>query len=370
MLSEKELLYFIALQKAKGIGPVNARKLIQLTGSAEAVFQTPKPELMRAYKIGSKILDALKDPLLMESAQQELDYILYHDIPYVSFLDKDYPPLLLQCHDAPLLLFYKGDVQWDNRPVISVVGTRKMTSYGRKFIEEFMRDIAEYRPIIVSGYAYGVDITAHLEALKNGLTTVAVMAHGLDITYPKAHEMYAAEILENGAFYTEYHHDEKIIREHFVERNRIVAGMSEAVIVVESNLKGGSMITAEIAQSYGRDVFAVPGRRDDVWSKGCNRLIRNNKAAILNNAEDLIYYLNWNKKTRKEPVVKQTRLFVELEGDEKVVFDYLKENGKTLLDNIAIDTGIPVYRLSSILLNMELSGYIEPLPGKIFQTAH
>jgi DNA processing protein len=367
-MTEKELLYYIALQKAKGIGAVNARRLIQQAGTAEAVFKLSPKDMMRTYGVGTFIVNALKDKSIFREAEKEIEHILYHKISYTGLFDPEYPKRLSYCNDAPIVLFSKGNIVWDERPVISIVGTRKMTPYGKAFIEEFMKGIAGYNPIIVSGFAYGVDITAHLEALKHGLQTVAVMAHGIGRTYPYAHKRYVDEVMLNGGFYTEFHHDAKPLREHFLERNRIVAGLSDALIVVESGVKGGALITADLAQSYGREVFAVPGRVKDVWSAGCNRLIRNNKAAILNSAEDLIYYLNWkNSSVSNRPQTIQTRLFIELEGDEKIIFEYLKDKGKTLLDTLSVDTGIPVFRLSSLLLNLELQGVVRPLPGKMFE---
>jgi len=367
-MTEKELLYYVALQKAKGIGAVLAKRLIKTAGSAEAVFKTPENRLGKTFGISSKILSALHDKTLLEKAEKEVEYILYHRIRFTGFTDEAYPKRLLETHDAPILLFSKGNIVWDDRPAIGIVGTRKMTAYGKRFIERFIKDISPYNPVIISGFAYGVDITAHLEAMHHGLQTIAVMAHGIDQTYPHPHRTYVERVLENGGFYTEFHHDELPLRENFISRNRIVAGMSDAVIVVESAKKGGALITADMAFSYGREVFAVPGRFDDIWSEGCNMLIRNNKAAILNNANDLVYYLNWSNRTdSKKPKAVQTRMSFDLEGEEKTVYDYLKEKGKSLLDTISVETGIPVYKLSGILLNMELQGVVNPLPGKFFE---
>ena len=264
------------------------------------------------------------------------------------------------------MLFYDGNIRLENRPVISIVGTRNMTLYGKDFIEKLLSDIKPYNPVIVSGFAYGVDITAHKAALENGLQTIGILAHGLDRIYPKVHKKYMAKVLENGGFYTEYGHQTEPLRENFLQRNRIIAGISDATIVVESAVKGGALVTAEMANGYNREVFAVPGRTTDVYSQGCNSLIRTNKAQLLNSANDLMYYLNWDQLKKPEKTI-QPQLFVNLQGDEKTVYDFLQQNGKNTLDHIALETKIPVFKLSSLLLGLELQGLIRPLPGKYFE---
>jgi DNA processing protein len=268
--------------------------------------------------------------------------------------------------DSPLLLFSEGNIHFEKQPIISIVGTRNMTSYGRSFIENLLEDIQPYNPIIVSGFAYGVDITAHKFAVKNKLQTIAVMAHGLEHIYPKSHKKYVHQVVENGGFYTEHWHNEPPLRENFLQRNRIVAGIAEAVIIVESAARGGSLVTATIANSYNRDVFAVPGRISDTYSQGCNSLIRTNKAALLNSSEDLVYLLNWDQKKQHSKVI-QPQLFIDLQGDEKTIYEYLLVNGKTLLDTLALACRLPIYKISGILVNLELQGIVRPLPGKIFE---
>jgi DNA processing protein len=365
-MKEKELFYLLALQKAKGIGAINAKKLIAHTGSAEAVFLERKSMLQRIDGIGVYSTQFLTDTENLKNAEKELAYIQKYSIAYTSFLDADYPDKLKHCIDGPLLLFKDGNIQIKKQPIISIVGTRKMTIYGRDFINKLVADIAEYNPIIVSGYAYGVDITAHKAAIKNNLQTIAVLANGIDKIYPKSHKKYMNQVLENGGFYTEHWHEEEPLREHFLQRNRIVAGMSEATIIIESAAKGGSLVTASIANSYNREVFAVPGRITDTYSQGCNNLIRTNKAALLNSAEDLVYLLNWDQAKQPKKVI-QPQLFINLEGDEKIIFDYLSKNGKTLLDTLSLASKIPIYKLSGILVNLELQGLVRPLPGKLFE---
>ncbi len=365
-MKKKELLYLLALQKAKGIGPINAKKLIAHTGSAEAIFSQKKSVLEKINGIGRFTIQDLHNTENLKNAEKELNYILSHNIRYTSFLDDDYPQKLQHCIDGPILLFHDGTIHYEKQPIISIVGTRKMTSYGRNFVEKLIDGIKEYNPIIVSGFAYGIDIEAHKAAIQNKLQTIAVLANGIDKIYPKVHQKYVHQVLENGGFYTEHWHNEEPLREHFLNRNRIVAGISDATIIIESADKGGSLVTAGIANSYDRDVFAVPGRTTDLNSQGCNNLIRTNRAALLNSAKDLVYMLNWDQKENSKKVI-QRQLFVDLKGDKKIIYDYLLENGKTLLDSISLACKIPIYKISGILVNLELQGFVRPLPGKLFE---
>ena len=365
-MNEEELRYVLALQRAKGVGEINAKKLIAHCGSAKNVFETKSKTLEKIHGIGSFIIKNLFDKSNLKDADVELNYILKNNIEWFYFLDNNYPEKLKHCLDGPILLFKDGNFQLDNRPIISIVGTRNITSYGRDFCENLVEDLKPFNPIIVSGFAYGVDICAHRAAVKNKLTTVGVLAHGLEETYPKAHKKYIAEINENGGFFTDFWHNDALIRENFLKRNRIVAGISEATIIIESADKGGSLVTADIANSYNRDVFAVPGRTTDTFSKGCNDLIKRNKAAILTCANDLVEMLNWNISVN-EPKSIQKQLFIELDDEEQKIVDYLFENGKDLLDNIAISSQIPIYKTTSILFNLEMKGVVKPLPGKLYE---
>ena len=366
MAPEKELLQLLTLQRVKGIGTINAKKLIAHTGSVEAVFSEHKSKLKSINGIGESTIKDLHNPELLAAAEKEVAFVLKNNIKYSFFYEKNYPDNLKQCIDGPLVLFQDGNIYFENQPIISIVGTRNMTSYGKDFIENLMLDIKDYNPIIVSGFAYGVDITAHKTAIQNSLQTIGVLAHGIDQIYPKVHKKYVAQVMENGGFYTEHWHDEQPLRENFLQRNRIVAGISDATIIVESATKGGSLVTAEIANSYNRDVFAVPGRISDFYSQGCNNLIRTNRAQLLHSAKDLIYFLNWDKNNKQNKPI-QPKLFLNLVGEEKIIYDYLQENGKNTIDNISIVTKIPVYKLSSTLLNLELQGLVRPLAGKVFE---
>ena len=263
------------------------------------------------------------------------------------------------------MLFTSGKIDFSNRKIISIVGTRQITSYGSEFCKKLIADLAPLNPIIVSGFAYGVDIVAHQAAMENNLQTIAIVAHGLNQIYPKVHTKYVARMEQNGGFMTEFWSNSSPEKENFVRRNRIVAGMSEATIVIESAEKGGSLITANLANDYNRDVFALPGRNTDKLSQGCNNLIKTQKANLLTSAADIIYILNWDIETKSKSVQKQ--LFVSLEDDEQKVFDFLLSNGKEQMDIIALRCDFPIYKISGMLLNMELKGVVRPLPGKMFE---
>jgi DNA processing protein len=268
-------------------------------------------------------------------------------------------------------LFSTGNINWNTRKIISIVGTRQITSYGTEFCKKLIADLAPLNPIIVSGFAYGVDIVAHQAAMDNGLQTIGVLAHGLNQIYPKTHKKYVAKMEQNGGFMTEFWSSSNPDKENFVKRNRIVAGIAEATIVIESAEKGGSLITAIMANDYNRDVFAVPGRTSDKFSQGCNNLIKTQRAHLLHSAADILYILNWELEQNSSHVndskVVQKQLFVSLDDDEQKIYDYLLQTGKQLLDVIAIECDFPVYKISSILLNMELKGVVKPLPGKLFE---
>lgn len=363
---EEEILYVLALQRVKGIGDINAKKLIAHCGTAKNVLKEKKQILEKINGIGSFTIRHLFDKENLMEAEKELQYLQKNNIEINYFLDKNYPNKLKHCIDAPILLFRKGKIDFQNQPIISIVGTRKITSYGRVFCEKLIEDLKEYNPIIVSGFAYGVDICAHKAALKNKLQTIGVIAHGFEQMYPKTHIKYTDSVCENGGFITDFWHNDKLIRENFLKRNRIVAGLSEATIIIESAEKGGSLVTADIANSYNRDVFAVPGRTTDSLSRGCNDLIKRNKAAILNSAQDLIEMLNWELESNSPKVI-QKQLFVELDETEQLIYDFLFENGKELLDIIAINCEMPIHKITSVLFTMEMKGVIKPLPGKLFE---
>jgi len=365
-MKNEELLAVLRLQKTPFIGDVIAKKLINATGSATQVFKETKNTLLKIDGIGTHALQHVFNQSYNEKAHKELEYITSTNTEYLFYWDDDYPEKLKHCIDAPILLFKDGNINLKNQKLIAIVGTRKITNYGRDFCEELIEGLAKYHPVIVSGFAYGVDICAHKNAFKNNLQTIGVLAHGLDEIYPKTHKKYIHKTTKNGGFLTEFWHSEQPLRENFLKRNRIVAGITEATIVIESAKKGGSLVTAEIANSYNRDVFAVPGRASDTYSIGCNNLIKNNKAHLLQSADDVISLLNWDITPKKKQAI-QTELFISLNAEEQKIHNYLLKNGKQLLDVISLDCSIPVYQLSSILMQMELKGAIKPLPGKLFE---
>jgi DNA processing protein len=363
---EEDLLYVLALQHVKGIGDINAKKLIANCGSAKKVFKEKRNLLEKINGIGSFTIRHLADTNNLKEAEKELNYILKNNIETNYFLDDSYPEKLKHCVDGPILIFKSGNISVEKQPIISIVGTRKITSYGRGFCEQLIDDIKEYNPIIVSGFAYGVDICAHKSAIKNNLQTIGVLAHGFEDFYPKAHKKYSVEVENNGGFITDFWHNETPLRENFLKRNRIVAGISDATIIIESAEKGGSLVTADIANSYNRDVFAVPGRSFDKFSKGCNNLIKQHKAAMLTSSKDLVEMLNWDLTSKSTKTI-QKQLFVELDETEQKIVDFLLKNGKEVLDSIAINCNLPIHKTTTVLFNLEMKGVVKPLPGKLFE---
>ena len=367
-MTDQELFYVLALQKVEGVGDIMAKKLLNHCSSAEEIFKTKAVQLNAIDGVGSVLVKNLKNKTVFEEAEQELKYIQENEINTLFFKHQNYPERLKHCIDGPVLLFATGNINLNKRKIISIVGTRQITSYGTEFCKKFIEDLVPLDPIIVSGFAYGVDIVAHQVAMENNLQTIGVLAHGLNQIYPKTHKKYVAKMEKNGGFMTDFWSSSNPDKENFVRRNRIVAGISEATVVIESADKGGSLITANMANDYNRDVFAVPGRTSDKFSQGCNNLIKAQKANLLTSAADLVYLLNWDldeATSNKKPIQKQ--LFVALEPEEQKVYDYLIKNGKEEMDTIAIECAFPIYKISSILLNMELKGVVRPLPGKVFE---
>lgn len=366
-MNDTELLHLLALLKIEGVGDIVAKKLLNHCGSAEKIFQTKSSFLSAIDGIGQVLIKKLKDKSVFKLAESELKFIQDNTINLLYYQDENYPNRLKHCIDAPVLMFASGNLNFNNRKIISIVGTREITSYGTEFCKKLIEDLAPLNPIIVSGFAYGVDIVAHKTAMDCNLQTIGVIAHGLNQVYPKVHKKYVAKMEENGGFLTEFWSTSNPEKENFVKRNRIVAGISEATIVIESAEKGGSLITANLANDYNRDVFAVPGRISDKFSQGCNNLIKTQRANLLTSAADLIYILNWEFEQNEHQVI-QKKLFVSLDNEEQKIYNYLQQQGKQELDTIALECGFPVFRTSSFLVNMELKGVIRPLPGKLFES--
>jgi len=365
-MTKEKLIALLTLKKAPNLGDSSIKKMIREVGSAEGVLQERPEKLLAIDGIGTVKIKGIHNPNYRNEAENELRFIEDNHINYLVYDEVDYPDKLKYCIDSPVVLFSRGNINVKNKRMLSIVGTRKVTSYGVRFCEELIETIVPFRPVIVSGFAYGTDITAQRAAVKQGLQTIGCLAHGLNQIYPKTHKKYISQVEENGGFFTDFWSTDTFDRKNFLGRNRIIAGLSEATIVIESADKGGSLVTAEIANSYNREVFAVPGRVGDAFSKGCNTLIKTQRAHMLTSAADLVYMLNWSFEEKQKPTV-QKQLFVELEGDEKKVYSYLQQNEKELLDIIALECKIPTFKVASVLLNLELKGLIRPLPGKMFE---
>lgn len=364
-MTDDDLIYVLALQHVPKIGDITAKKLISHCGSAEAVLKEKPINLLKIDGVGSIVISDLYGKNHLKAAEEELKYITDNNVSCLYFTSEEYPEKLKHCIDSPILLFQSGNINLNQQHIISVVGARKITTHGISFCERLIEELAAFNPVIISGFAYGTDITAQKAAMKNNLQTIGCLAHGLNQMYPKTHKRYVAEAESNGGFITDFWSSAAFDRNNFLKRNRIIAGLSEATIVIESAEKGGSLVTADIANSYNRDVFAVPGRTTDSQSLGCNNLIKHHKAHMLSNPLDVPYILNWQLENKFKVV--QKKLFVELSEDEKAIYNYVKENNKQLLDSIALYCNMPTFKIAGLLLNMELKGIIRPLPGKLFE---
>ncbi len=362
------LRYRIALSLINGIGPVTAKSLISYLGGVEEIFSAKYSDLVKINGVGEytahRILEQKKKAY--DDAAIEIDFINKNNVKALFYSDKEFPFLLKQCSDAPLIIYYKGTIDFNQSKFISIVGTRKATTIGKNNCERLIEKMAlsVHKPIIVSGLAYGIDICAHRSALKNNLDTVAVLGHGFDRIYPQSHSKTALEIIDQGALLTDFTSNMNFEPQNFLKRNRIIAGLSEATIVIESGIKGGSLITADIANSYNREVFAVPGRLDDKYSEGCNWLIKTNKAFLLQSYEDIPYLLNWETDNH---LYKQQNLFIELTEEEKTLAKILHTKGKYPIDMICKESRFNMSKVSSLLLQMEFKGAIRCLPGKVFE---
>ncbi len=360
-------LHQVALTFVKNIGPTLAKSLVSYFGSAEGVFNAPRSKWLKVPGIGGKTVEQMDMGAALSRAEEELKFIEKNNVEVVFYTDGRYPKRLKNCNDSPVLLYAKGNANLNSRHIISVVGTRNATEYGKHLCKQLIEELQPYNVLIVSGLALGIDVAAHKECLKLNLPTLGVLGHGLDRIYPSQNRSTAEKMVENGGLITEYPSGTIPDRENFPQRNRIVAGIADATIVVEASIKGGALITAEIANSYNRDVFAFPGRIGDDYSEGCNFLIRNNKAALLTGAADLAYILGWEKADNTKPVVEQLLLPIDLSTDELLIFDILRLHKTPLpIDDLTIKTNMATSKLAMNLLNMEMQGYIRSLPGKTY----
>ena len=356
-----DLIYLLALSYISGIGPVNQRKILKIMEPKE-LWDLSEKEMRDLFRGKSEILSQIQSGELLELAQKEIEFSEQNGIDILEFNSPNYPEKLKHCLDSPLILFKKGNYSFQENLQIGIVGTRQMTSYGKGFIKKFIEDISSQNMGIISGLAYGCDIEAHRNSIEKEIPNVAVLAHGLNRISPSAHRKEAKEIIKNGALITEYSSFHNAEPMNFILRNRIIAGLSDAVVVVESAKKGGALATAHYANSYNREVFAVPGRVEDKFSLGCNELIQSNQAIMIRNADDLLKYFN----LRLKPKPVQTQLFIELEPDEKMIYDHLQKSGRQQIDTLSSELKIPTHSLNAVLLNLELKGVVKAFSGKFY----
>lgn len=359
---KEDLLYKIAITKINKVGPVTARNLISYCGGVKETFQTKKKDLLKIPGVGETTISNLFNKNVLIEAERELKFIEKNNVKLLFFLDKDYPSRLKHFQDSPILLYYKGNVDLNTPRIVSIVGTRTPTVRGKAICEEIIEGLKLYNVLIVSGLAYGVDATAHQACLDFKIPTVGVLGHGLSRIYPSKHKKMADEMVANGGLLTEFSSEVDIEREHFPMRNRIIAGMCDALIVIETAEKGGSMISAHMANNYNKDVFAVPGRLNDKFSQGCNHLIKTHKASLIESAEDIAYIMRWDKKSERKSV--QKSLFVELTEKEQQIVDLLQNVEDLSIDKLSQETQLNSSKMAELMLDLEFKGIVKTLPGK------
>jgi DNA processing protein len=368
-MDDQNLLYQIGITLVKGIGNIIAKQVIETLGDVSLLFKEKAGLLERIPGISRRIIAEIHRPDVLLRAEKEVLFIEKNKIQPLFIKDKNYPERFKECIDAPPLLYFRGNADLNTEKIISVVGTRNASNYGKEITEKLLHDISETYPdtLIVSGLAYGIDICSHKAALKNKLPTVGVLAHGLDRIYPPAHRNTAVEMLENGGLLTDFISETNPDRQNFVKRNRIVAGISDCTIVIESAEKGGALITSSIADTYNKDVFAIPGKVTDVYSSGCNSLIKQKKAALITCAEDLFREMCWDKKKKTLPPAIQRSLFVDLNPDEQLLVDLLSKTDSLQLNIIAVESNMPVGKLAALLFELEMKGIARCMPGGLYR---
>lgn len=359
---ESELIYQLSLCQVPNIGAVHTKQLIDIFGSASAVFHARQSDLERIDNIGEIKARSIKRFKEFGKAEKEIQFLERYHIRPLFLKDDDYPKRLLNCYDPPTMLFYKGNTDLNSSRMIAIVGTRNNTEYGKSFTEKLVKDLVRLNVIIVSGLAFGIDTIAHKSSLKYGIPTIGVVGHGLDTIYPAENTGLAKQMIIDGGLLTEFRSNTKPDKHNFPSRNRVVAGITDATVVVESGIKGGSNITANFAWEYNRDVFAVPGRSIDAKSAGCNKLIRENKAMLLDDPEQLIETLGWNEHQLRKHAL-QKEMFVELLEEEKKIVEVLRKNEFAGLDELNFFTGLSSSAVAASVLKLELQGIIKTLPG-------
>jgi len=362
---KNDLLYQIALTMVNGIGPVQAKQLTEKFGTAENIFKAKRKELGATEGIGELKAKQIKDFSDFSAAEAEIDFCESHRIETLFLTHPDYPQRLLNCYDSPTLLYYRGNTNLNATRIISIIGTRINSEYGKQITEQFVKEIQSQQVLIVSGLAFGIDAIAHRAALQQQIPTVGVLAHGLDTIYPSLHTGLAKEMLLNGGLLTEFRRNTNPDKHNFPRRNRIVAGMCDATLVVETGFKGGSMITAELAFNYNRDVFAVPGKITDSKSGGCLKLIQQNKAILFTDTAELIQAMGWQPKKNIAP--KQRELFIELSNNEKILVGLLQEKETLTVDELYLKSGLSSSAVAAAILNLELQNLLITMPGKQYK---
>ena len=371
-MNNGELFYTMALTRLTNFNYQQALELYRMVGSAQLLYEHRNEIGDIIHDASPHLMTALQDwDDAMKRADFEQKYMYEHGIRGLVLSDEDYPQRLLECPDAPLVLYYKGNADLNQAKIISIVGTRRITTYGQDLVRRFVSHLKRYCPqlLIVSGLAYGVDINAHREALANGYPTVGVLAHGLDTIYPYRHRDTAAEMLNRGGLLTEFMTQTNADKPNFVRRNRIVAGMADAVILVESAVKGGGLITCEIAQSYNRAVFAFPGSVSAEFSKGCNNLIRDNGAGLISDADDFIKAMGWQDEAQRQRALAdgiERSLFPDLSAQEQQIVSLLQETNDLQLNILSVKSAIPIGQLTALLFQLEMKGVLKPLAGGMY----
>ncbi len=363
---QNELLYLVALSKVPNIGDVHTKTLLQHFPDTESIFKARKSALERIPGIGAVRASAIRNFRNFDRAEKEIRFLEKYKINALAFRDDAYPKRLVHCYDAPPLLYFKGNGELNASRILSIVGTREPTDYGRDWLRKLITDLAPFEPTIVSGLAYGIDSLAHKQSLKSSIPTIGVLAHGLDRIYPSVNKSLAREMVEQGGLLTDFMSGTQPDAQNFPSRNRIVAGLSDAVIVVETGNKGGSMITADIANSYNKDVFALPGRVTDIKSEGCNKLIKENNAQLISGAEDIIAALNWDSIPLPTKKI-QPLLFPEISPEERKILDIISREESVFIDTIHQLSGLKSSDTAAAVLNLELLSLVRVLPGKRYK---
>ena len=363
--SKGELIYQVALTLVPGIGDVKGKKLVSHCGGVEAVFREKKKHLLKIGRVGQELVNELGNKKYLRLAEREIRFMERYHVTPLFYYDAGYPARLKHCHDSPLMLYYKGAARLNPERVIGVVGTRKPSAYGKEACARLVEGLSGLDILVVSGLAYGIDACAHKTSLLYGNPTVGVLAHGLDTIYPHLNRNLAEKMLVMGGLITEFPSGTRIIRDYFPRRNRVIAGMSDAVLVVESADKGGALITAQLANSYNREVFALPGRSIDPRSAGCNFLIKTQQAALVESSHDIMDMMGWVSEAPSPRV--QKRLFINLTEEEEKIMTAIRKQPEIAVEDLYLGTGISFSKIASLLLKLEFDGLILALPGKMYK---